>query len=225
MPLPAGWPPGRRTVAAVRGPRAAAGWIAAHRDRTWLAQAYAAVVVLVGVGVLLLPPRVADQLVLDSSTNLANLREHPLPVLAASAFVVAPVWGLWIVPVLLVVYGAAQRWLGVAATVVAAVLGHVGATLFVAVLLAAGLTHGRLDPAVAHAQDVGVSYGLVAVAGLLIARVPAGRRRWHVSLLLAYCLAPAAVEPSFADIGHLTAAVIGLALALLVSRATTVPAA
>ena len=121
---------------------------------------------------------------------------------------------------LLAVYGAAQRWLGATATAVVAVLGHVGATLFVAVLLAAGLTHGVLAPEIAEAPDVGVSYGLVAVAGLLAARVPAGwRRRAYVLALLAYCLLPALVDPDFSDAGHLTAAFIGVAVAVVSHRA------
>ena len=179
----------------------------------------ALIVVLLAVAVWLLPGPRAEQLVLGSSTNLANLRQRPVAALVASAFVVSPVWGLWIIPVLLAVYGSAQRWLGAAATLAVAVLGHVTATLFVAVLLVAGLTHGRLDPSVQDAQDVGVSYGLVAVAGLLAARVPARRRRWYVLVLLAYCVGAGLLDPGFADIGHLTAAGIGLSIALVAHRA------
>jgi hypothetical protein len=40
-------------------------------------------------------------------------------------------------------------------TVIAAALGHVGVTLFVAVLLAAGIDDGRLSPTLARAEDVG----------------------------------------------------------------------
>lgn len=88
--------------------------------------AYAAVVLVVAVVVRVLPGTTTDELVLDSSTNLDNLRRTPLLVLGASAFVVAPLTGLWILVPLVVVFGAAQRWLGRAATVIVAVLGHVG---------------------------------------------------------------------------------------------------
>jgi hypothetical protein len=184
-----------------------------------VAWAYAAVVVVVAVALRVVPGMPTEELVLDSSTNLENLRQTPLLVLVASAFVVAPLWGLWILVPLVVVFGAAQRWIGRVATVIGAVLGHVGATLLVAALLAAGINDGRLDPAVERAQDVGVSYGLAAVAGLLAARVPPRHRRWYVLGLLAVCAAPLLLSPTFTDVGHVVAALLGLALAALVTRA------
>jgi hypothetical protein len=185
---------------------------------TDLAWAYAAVVVVVAVVVRVLPGTPTEELVLDSSTNLANLRDTPLLVLGMSAVVVAPVSGLWILVPLVVAFGAAQRWLGRAATVVVAVFGHVGATLFVAMLLAAGIAHGRLDPAVARAPDVGVSYGLAAVAGVLVARVPARRRPWYVLALLVVTAGPLLVRPTFTDLGHTTAVLLGFALAVVAAR-------
>jgi hypothetical protein len=182
-----------------------------------LAWTYAAVVLVVAVVLAALGDR-GHQLVLDTSTNLANLRHDPLLVLVASAFVVSPLWGLWLLPVLVVVYGAAQRWLGAAATVVVAVFGHVGATLFVAVLLAAGVTAGDLDPAVVEAPDVGVSYGLVAVAALLTVRLPPRRRVWYALALIAYCLVPALVDPDFSSLGHLVAAGFGFGVAVVATR-------
>ncbi len=185
---------------------------------TDLAWAYAAVVLVVAVVARALPGA-SEELVLDSSTNLDNLRHTPVLVLVASAFVVAPLSGLWILVPLVVAFGAAQRWLGRAATLVVATLGHVGATLFVAVLLATGIERGWLSPAIAHAPDVGVSYGLAAVAGLLAARVPAGRRRWYVLGLLVVAAGPLAIRPTFTYVGHTIAALLGLALAVLVARA------
>jgi hypothetical protein len=196
---------GRRVAPLVRG-----------ADLAW---AYSAAVVVVAIVVRVLPGARTEELVLDSSTNLANLRDAPLLVLGASAFVVSPVWGLWILVPLVVAFGAAQRWLGRAATVIVAVLGHVGATLFVAMLLAAGIAHGQLNPAVARAPDVGVSYGLAAVAGLLAARVPARRRGWYVLGLLAITAGPLLVRPNFTELGHTTAVLLGFALALLAVRA------
>jgi hypothetical protein len=188
-----------------------------------LAFGYAGLVVVVTVLLAAAPDRVADRFVLDSSTNLANLRDHPPFVLAASAFIEPSPTQLWIVPVMVVVYGTLQRWLGRAAVVVTAVLGHVGATLFVATMLAAGIAHGRLSLAVAEVTDVGVSYGLAAAAGLLAARVP---RRWLRPYLLGLgtvLVGLLLVDRSFTDLGHLAAWLIGLGLALLVSRAAAAP--
>jgi hypothetical protein len=199
----------------MRIPRRRLGPLLRDTDLGW---AYAAVVVVVAVVVRMLPDTRTQDLVLDSSTNLANLRDTPFLVLVASAFVVAPLWGLWILVPLVVVFGSAQRWLGRVATVIVAVLGHVGATLFVAMLLAGGIAHGRLDPALARAPDVGVSYALAAVAGVLVGRLPARRRPWYALALLAVTAGPLLVRPAFTDIGHPTAVLLGFALAVLAAR-------
>jgi hypothetical protein len=211
--------PAVRTASRLPCRSAVLDWLRRHLPGTSLARAYATILVAVVVSARLLPEGSAHRLVSDSSTNLVNLRERPVYVLVVSAFVVSSAWGLWILPVLFVVYGAAQRWLGAAATAVVAVLGHVGATLFVAVLLGAGITHGQLDRSVARADDVGVSYGLAAVAGLLAARVPARRRGWYVLALLACCVLPAVPGPDFTDLGHLVAVTIGLSVAVVAVRA------
>jgi Rhomboid-like protein len=175
--------------------------------------AYAGVVVVVAVVVRVLPGITTEELVLDSSTNLDNLRHTPLLVLLASAFVVAPLRGLWILVPLVAAFGAAQRWLGRAATITLAALGHVGATLFVAALLSAGIDDGRLSPALARAEDVGVSYAVATVAGLLAARVPRRLRPWYAMGLLAVTAGPLVVEVDFTEVGHVTAVLLGFALA------------
>jgi hypothetical protein len=189
------------------------------RDLAWT---YAAVVLVVAIVLHALPR--THTLVLDSSTNLDNLRHRPLLVLVVSAFVVAPLTGLWILVPLVVVFGAAQRRFGRAATAVVAVLGHVGATLLVAVLLAAGITAGRLDPAVAGAEDVGVSYGLAAVAGVLVVRLPPRRRPWYVAGLLVLTAGPLLLDPDFSGVGHVVAVLIGLALAVVATAGRGRPA-
>ena len=180
--------------------------------------AYAAVVVAVAVVLRVLPGTRTEQLVLDSSTNLDNLRETPLLVLGASAFVISPLTGLWILVPLVVVFGAAQRWLGRAATVIVAVLGHVGVTLFVAVLLAAGIDDGRLSPTLARTEDVGVSYALATLAGLLVGRVPRRLRPWYAAGLLVLVVGALVIGPDFTDVGHLTGVLLGFALAVLATR-------
>jgi hypothetical protein len=185
-------------------------------DVAWV---YAAIVLVVAVVIEAAPGSTTEELVLDSSTNLDNLRHTPLLVLGASTFVVSPLSGLWILVPLVVTFAAAQRWLGRVATVIVAVLGHVGATLFVAVLLAAGIEDRRLSPALARAQDVGVSYAVATVAGLLVARVPGRLRPWYVAGLLVVTVVPLLLDADFTDVGHLTAVLLGFALAVLVSRA------
>lgn len=195
----------------VRGRRAAVlAWV---RERD-VAVGYAVAVLAVGLYVHTQTGRVADELVLESSTNLVNLRDSPLSVLALSPFVVSSLAGLWVLPLLVLGYGAAQRWVGRRGTVVVAVLGHVGATLLVATLLVAGVRHGRLAPSVGRAPDVGVSYGLLAVLAFLTARIP--RRAWRVAWrlwLLSGGIGALLYQATFTDVGHLVALLIGFGIA------------
>ncbi|GAA0294374.1 rhomboid-like protein [Kineococcus aurantiacus] len=154
----------------------------------------------------------------DSSTNLDNLRRFPFRVLLLSAVVVPDTAGLLVLVPLVVALTASARWLGRLPTLVAFAFGHVGATLVVAVVLVAGLTHGRLDPAVAHAPDVGVSYGLACVVGLLAARVPRRLRVPYVLLPSAVLAAVLAAAPDPTALGHLVALLTGFCLAVLVRR-------
>src|SRR5664279_2206229 len=105
---------------------------------------YAVLVVVVSVVAATQPPSLLRDIVHTSSTNLVNLRQRPLSVLFASAFVISPVAGLWIVVPMVVAYGELQRWLGRVSLFVVAVLGHVGATLFVATMEVTELAKGRV---------------------------------------------------------------------------------
>jgi hypothetical protein len=180
--------------------------------------AYAVLVLLVAVAVFAQPHGTAGQAVLDSSTNLHNLRTQPLSVLFLSAFVLESPWSLWILPVLVLVFGATQQWLGRAATVLVAGMGHVFATVFVALVVNAGIAHHQLSRRVADEPDVGVSYGLAALAGLLVFRL-SGRGRTRVVLAVtAGLLVAVALSQTFTDLGHLVAWGIGLATGLVGTR-------
>lgn len=180
-----------------------------------------AVLVFLSVGLVFTQPHsAAANVVLLSSTNLHNLRSQPLLVLVLSAFVLSSPWSLWILLPLVWAYGAAQRWLGRTATVLVALMGHALSTVFVAVLLTAGIAHHQLSRSIAREPDVGVSYGLAAVLGLLIFRLPA--RRLHVAgagttLLVAVLL----LARTFTDLGHLLAWTIGICIGLVGSRMVT----
>jgi hypothetical protein len=189
--------------------------------RSDLAIGYAVVVVVIAVVLSLLSRQTHDRVVLDCSTNLVNLRVHPLWVLFASAFVVSSLTGLWQIPLLLLLYAAAQRWVGRAATIIVALIGHVGATLFVATLLTTGIFHGWLARSIARTSDVGISYGLACLMGFLLIQVP---RRWRIGYLIVaigYFVSPLVYDPNFTSVGHTTALLLGLGLALIAHRAAT----
>jgi hypothetical protein len=181
---------------------------------------YAIAVIGTEVILGLLPDDVHQRAVIRSSTNLYNLHHSPMSVLAASAFVVSGALSLWQIPILVWAYGAAQRWVGRVATIFIGILGHVGATLFVAAILGANLGRGRLLRSTAHISDVGVSYGLMCVMGFIVSRVPERYRAWYVAALVAFAGGPLVLNPTFTDLGHTCALGLGLGLALLASRVT-----
>ncbi len=190
------------------------GWVRGRQ----VGVAYALIVLVVTVVLQALPAEVKQRVVQQTSTNLVNLREQPLTVLAASAFVL----GNWIsvleLPVLIVAYGAVQRWLGWPAAIITGVLGHVGATLFVAAILVTGIARGDIALRVATVTDVGVSYGMASVGGLLVARV--GRRWRPVYLIgaLGYLVFGFLHDRSFTALGHATAFAIGASLTVFTQR-------
>lgn len=180
-----------------------------------------AVVVLALELLLLTAPDLRDRVVAQSSTNLVNLRSHPLTALASSAFVLSTPWSLTLLPLLVWGYGTVQRWFGRLSAVIVGAVGHVGATLVVAVLLASGIAHGAVEHGVESAADVGVSYGLVAVGGVCLYLLP---RRWRLpvaAVLVAGLAAALVLDQDFSDLGHSVALVIGIALGWLAWSASS----
>jgi len=183
-----------------------------------VAVVYALLVVVISIIAAVHPPGLLRDIVSGSSTSLNNLRQRPLVVLIASAFVISPAWGLWIVAPMVVAYGALQRWLGRASVFVVGVLGHVGATLFVATMELTELAKGRIAFRVALSPDVGVSYELAAIAGVLVVRVPP---RWRLRYLLVSLIVVVGqffILADFTGLGHVTAWLIGLGVAVPLSR-------
>ncbi len=186
--------------------------------RSDLALAYAAVVTVIAVALAFASDATHDRVIAETSTNLHNLHDHPLWVLFASAFVVSSLGGLWQLLLLLPLYATAQQWVGRLATIIVAAIGHVGATLFVATLLSAGIFHRWLNRGVARASDVGISYGLAALAGFLVLHVPQRWRTIYLVAALVYFGAPLLFAPSFTAMGHASALLLGLSLAWLAHR-------
>jgi hypothetical protein len=179
---------------------------------------YAAIVTIVAVALAVVPAWSLDRVIAATSTNLVNLRHRPIFVLALSAFVLPSLTALVQVPLLVWLYGLVQRWLGRAATIVTAAYGHVGATLFVAVLLATGITRGAVSPSVRTAPDVGVSYGLLTLAGLCTARLRGRARAIYALVGTAALVSVTVITQTFSDVGHLVAWLIGLGLVTLAGR-------
>ncbi len=155
---------------------------------------------------------IAQQLLLERSTNLHQLARDPVRVLFASAFWVESVGELLVWAVLFtLVVAPVERRLGTGRAATVFVAGHVGATLLTAAGLWAALRVDAVESSVVNARDVGASYGFVAVAAVLALLLGSRRGLALTAVLAAFVGVSFAIGPSFTDFGHVIALAIGLA--------------
>ncbi|MGI8879325.1 MAG: rhomboid-like protein [Jatrophihabitans sp.] len=174
---------------------------------------------------VLFAPRAVDgrhRMMLAASTNLAHLRHGRLDTLVSSAFVLDEVhlW-VWWVGTAAVLAGAEIFWRWRAAAIFAA--AHVGATAAVAAGLAISIGADRSTAASEHAVDVGISYGAVALATSMTIAWPGVLRWLWAAGWLAGTVDDVVADRTFADVGHLLAALIGLGVAVAVARTGRAP--
>jgi hypothetical protein len=181
--------------------------------------AYAVILLCVYTTLLALGPAVHDRVIQDASTNLHNLSRGHVGTLFTSAFVVdtSPI-AAWL-PMLVCLMGLAELLWRSGRLVVAFTVGHVGATLVVAAALTMAVELRWLPAAsVTRATDVGMSYGAIAVVGVLTAAIP---RRWRpcwIGWWLAAGVAVVAATHDFTDAGHVVALVLGMLVATRFGR-------
>jgi hypothetical protein len=174
---------------------------------------YAAVLTAVTTALTTLEPSVQDRIIRHASTNLHNLSHGHIGTLLASAIVIdaGPIY-LWL-PGLFCLLAIAELMWRSRRLVVAFVVGHIGATLLVAVGLTAAVELSWLSTDVTRATDVGMSYGASAVLGSLTSAVP---RRWRPAWAgwwLAVALTVVGLGGDFTAVGHATALMLGMAVA------------
>jgi len=156
-------------------------------------------------------PAVRSELLHELSTNLTNLEHFPVRVIVLSAFWIDTVREAPVLIVFALVSVPVEDWLGTARWLIVFLSGHIGATLVTALGVYLWTDNGAHHQHLLHTVDVGVSYGLYAIAAILIYRLP---RRWRIpyALLLILSLSLATFfEATFTDIGHLCAVGIGFA--------------
>ncbi len=192
-------------------------WAAAAARTLWgaasvrITTTYALVLAAVSLMLTALGPHAREVAVSRMSTNLHNLAHGRLSTLVGSAFVddggdVC----LWL-PGLVCLLALGELIGRGRGLVIAFVVGHIGATLIVAVGLVVALKAGWLPFSVARASDVGVSYGAVCVLGALTASIPARWRPAWVGWWLGIALMAAAVA-DFTAVGHVLALLLGIGL-------------
>ncbi len=182
--------------------------------------AYAVIVTCVTTALLELGPQVQDRVIRQASTNLHNLGHGHIGTLLGSAFVIdaGPIY-VWL-PGLVCLLGLAELLWRSGRLVVAFAVGHIGATLLVAVGLTAAVELGWLPMSVTRATDVGMSYGAAAVLGALTAAIPLRWRPAWIGWWLAVGVAVVAVGRDFTDVGHAVALVLGMLASTRFGRPT-----
>jgi hypothetical protein len=175
--------------------------------------AYAVLLVGVSLTLTALGPRTRDVVVDRMSTNLHNLRHGHMGTLVGSAFVSegSDVY-VWL-PGLVCLLALGELIWRSRGLVIAFTVGHVGATVIVAVGLAAALEAGWLPMSLARASDVGISYGAVCVLGALTASIPQRWRSTWVGWWLGIAVT-AAWGADFTAFGHILALLLGIWLSL-----------
>ncbi|MFJ2954832.1 rhomboid-like protein [Streptomyces sp. NPDC087270] len=187
--------------------RAAVAWVrSTPGTHIWL------LIILLTSGIAaLLPADVRSHVLHQVSTNLVELRAHPIRVLIASALWIQSPSGLAVYVVLFeVVHATAERWLGTARWLATAAFAHVGATLLSQKAVFLDIRDNRLPHSLAYTVDIGVSYGLAGVAGVLTYRLPRCVRRPYAVALLGFFGYRLVTGDTFTDLGHFTAVLIGL---------------
>ncbi len=152
-----------------------------------------------------------------ASTSLHNLSDHPLLAIVLSVFTLANGWEEWATwAALSIVWIAVEVRLGWARALVSFASGHVLATLGLALVESVAVaSHLAGASVLSVADDVGASYGFVALGAAGLAHAVRRDRRWLAA-------APALVLISVIDVtwwtilGHAMAIAIGVTMELVV---------
>ncbi|MGW3664042.1 rhomboid-like protein [Streptomyces sp. NPDC005141] len=156
-------------------------------------------------------PDFEEDFLRQRSTNIHELSNNPVRVLFASAMWIDG--GHWLpYAVLYTVFQApAERWLGTARWLVVCVAAHVLSTLISEGALLWAIRHGMAPHSAVDTLDIGVSYALAGVIGVLTYRIATPWRYLYLVVVLAVYGVPFATARTFTDLGHFTSVLIGLA--------------
>ncbi|MEU6538127.1 rhomboid-like protein [Streptomyces sp. NPDC047000] len=156
-------------------------------------------------------PEFEREFLLQRSTNIRELSQDPVRVLITSALWIDG--GHWLPYVVLysVFHAQAERWLGTVRWLAVCVASHVLATLVSEGVLLKAIHDGIAPRSAVNTLDVGVSYALVGVVGVLCYRVPRPWRYGYLGVVGVLYALPLVEGPTFTDIGHFSSLLIGLA--------------
>ncbi|QIS01970.1 hypothetical protein F5X71_06260 [Nocardia brasiliensis] len=171
---------------------------------------YLAALVLVTSIFSVLSDSAQSNVVLHASTNLHNLLQGRVVTLLSSALVIGDVGVAWLImPMLACLLALAELRFGALHMVRVFLAGHIGATLLVAAGLWVAVEFDWLPASVRWSEDVGISYGAMALIGALVFVVPRRSRiPWAAGWFVA-AVGGVLLGQSFTSVGHLLAFCIG----------------
>ncbi|MGK2319459.1 rhomboid-like protein [Gordonia rhizosphera] len=152
-----------------------------------------------------------DRVLGERSTNLHHLASDPLHVLLTSLFWIDGSFWLSYLLMFLVFHVPAERWLGSARWLLVGLSAHVVATYVSEGLLGLAIRDGAVGTSMVNVTDVGVSYFLAAIVGVLTYRIAYPWRWLYLAGILVVYGVPIVGNLTFTGIGHLTSLLIGLA--------------
>ncbi|MGW0766822.1 rhomboid-like protein [Streptomyces sp. NPDC002676] len=161
-------------------------------------------------------PEFEEHFLRQRSTNIHELSRNPVRVLVASAMWVDT--GHWFPYAFLytVFHAQVERWLGTARWLGVCALAHVLASLLSEGILLKAIRDGIAPHSAVNTLDIGVSYALAGVIGVLAYRIAPPWRYGYVLLVLAVFGLPLTDGATFTDFGHFFSVLIGLACQPLV---------
>jgi tRNA(Arg) A34 adenosine deaminase TadA len=158
-----------------------------------------------------LSERLLRRLLQSTSTNLHHLASDPLRVLVNSLLWIDGRYWWPYVLIFTLFLAPAERWLGHLRWLVVGLACHIGATFLSEGFLYWSIQEAQASPRLIDARDVGVSYFVVGIAGVLFYRIPS-RWRWaYLGTLAVIAVSALVVSTNFTSVGHMCALLLGLA--------------
>jgi hypothetical protein len=157
------------------------------------------------------------------STNLSRLNAEPSRVLAASLFWLDDRRWWPYVPVFVGVVAPAERRLHSWRWLLVGLTAHVVATYVGQGYLKYSIKSARAPRRLVNARDVGVSYFVFGVAGALTGYIQRPWRSRCQTGAVAVMAGNAMFTPTFTEVGHLTALVVGLTAIPLTTHRDDMP--
>jgi hypothetical protein len=158
-----------------------------------------------------LNPQRLRWLLLNRSTNLHHLDTDPIRVLIASLF-----WtdgGSWLMYLVLftIFVAPAERWLGRLRWLAAGLTAHVVATYVSEEFLNLEIEHHLAPARLINVRDIGVSYFLVGLVGVMSYRIARPWRWGYMAAAVLLFTVDLIIRSHFTQVGHLCALLVGFA--------------